>query len=455
MKNVFRVKKWSLAVLMILGLAACKKDILDFSDPNSYNYSNYFNTPDEIRKGVNADYTTFYLNNMMGFEWPEMLDVLADEAEPTLPALANEPAVSALWQYQFENTNATIDRFWKMLYKMVLRSNLVIDKSGAYLAKHGDDANKIVSTSSGEAYFLRGYAYAQLAFYWGKVPLRTSFDQSNNINAPRAVSVDSVWAVAEQDFKMAQSLLPETWDAANTGRATRGAATGFLGKLYLYTKKYTDAEAQFASLNAKYSLLPGYQWLDNFGENNKNNQESLFEVQFQWFDGNNVFGPLGSVEGGNNTPSTQTAHQQLYGWNDWGNWFFPTRRVNDFVYNDEAGKSYTDPRAKLTFYGGIGAMTWLGKSITGPIAFGFDTLGYWYKKTLNKEYKVTESNLKSSNNLRLLRFADVLLMRAECKLNTNDIPGAVNYINQVRNRIGAFTYLKSYSRAEAFELLKR
>ncbi|MEO6000344.1 MAG: RagB/SusD family nutrient uptake outer membrane protein [Chitinophagaceae bacterium] len=455
MKKFVGLKNICLVVVLLSGMVSCKKDILDFSDPNSYNYANYFNTPDEISKGANAIYVTFYHNNMMGFEWPEMFDVLANEAAPTLPALANEPAVSALWQYQYVNTNATIERFWKMLYKMVLRSNLVIDKSKEYITKHGDDNAKIVSRSSGEAHFLRGYAYSQLAFYWGRVPIRTSFDQSDNVNAARSKTADEVWAVAESDFKMAQTLLPESWNAENVGRSTKGAATGFLGKLYLYNKKYIEAEAQFATLNGKYNLLPGQQWADNFGETNKNNQESLFEVQFQWFDGNNTFGPLGNPEGSNNVPSTHTARQQLYGWNDWGNWFFPPRRVSDFVYDNESAVAYIDPRAKLTFYGGIGAMTWLNHAPGGSQPYDFATYNYWYKKNQNKEYKKSEDNLKSSNNLRLLRYADILLMRAECKMNAGDVPGALGFINQIRSRIGAFTYLKSYTQAQAMELLKR
>ena len=434
---------------------SCKKNLLDITDPNNFNYANYFNTPDEIRQGSTAIYLSFYNNDMMGFQWPEMFDVLANEAQPSLPALANEPAVSALWQYQFENTNTVIGQFWKMQYQMILRANLVLDKGAAYIQKNGDDNAHIASYSMGEAYFLRGYAYSQLAFYWGKVPIRTSFDQSNNVNAPRSATVDEVWAIAEGDFKQAQALLPEKWDDANVGRATKGSATGFLGKLYLYTKKYSDAQTQFASLNGKYDLLPGNQWADNFGETNKNNEESLFEVQFQWFNGNWVNAPITAVEGVNNLPGTQTGRPQLYGWNDWGNWFFPSRRVNDFVYTDEGGNSYTDPRAQLTFYGGIGAMTWLNKSPLGPRPYDFATLGYWYKKILNKEYKETENNLQSSNNLRLLRYADVLLMSAECKLNLGDVPGCMALINQVRTRIGAFTYNNTYSADQAFKLLQR
>ncbi len=150
-------------------------------------------------------------------------------------------------------------------------------------------------------------------------------------------------------------------------------------------------------------------------------------------------------------------HPQLYGWNDWNNWTFQVRRVNDFIYPDEDGNPYTDPRAPLTFYGGIGDNTWCDNCSTGPVPYDFASLGYYYKKTLNKEYKETENGLQSSNNVTLMRYADVLLMRAECKIkgSTPDVTAALGFINQVRSRVGAFTYNNSYSPDQAFELLKR
>ncbi len=78
--------------------------------------------------------------------------------------------------------------------------------------------------SHGRRLFLRGWAYFQLAFNWGRVPIRTAYDQIGNEDAARAASADDVWAVAEDDFKKAETLLPATWDDANIGRATSGAA---------------------------------------------------------------------------------------------------------------------------------------------------------------------------------------------------------------------------------------
>src|SRR6185369_11697394 len=112
MKNI--TIKLSLILLLIPALQSCRKDLLDITDPNTFNYDTYFNTPKEIREGSSAIYLAFNNNNMMGFQWPEMFDALANEAQPTLAALANEPAVSAMWQYQYENTNSVIAQFWKM-----------------------------------------------------------------------------------------------------------------------------------------------------------------------------------------------------------------------------------------------------------------------------------------------------------------------------------------------------
>src|SRR5690606_8066550 len=107
---------------------------------------------------VNAAYVGFYFNSMMGFQWNTMFNVLAAEAEPTPAALPNEPDLVPLWQYIHNNSSRAIENYWRMLYRIILRSNLTIDKAQEYLEDNGDDENNIVSYSQGEAYFLRGWA---------------------------------------------------------------------------------------------------------------------------------------------------------------------------------------------------------------------------------------------------------------------------------------------------------
>ena len=67
-------------------------------------------------------------------------------------------------------------------------------------------------------------------------------------------------------------------------------------------------------------------------------------------------------------------------------------------------------------------------------------LGYWYRKDTNKENKPNEDNIQTGNNIRLMRYADVLLMRAECHILQGKVSEGIDFINQVRTRIGAFPY---------------
>jgi len=445
----------SLLIGSVLLFGACSEDIINYNDPNTYNTDSYFNTPSQIEKAATAIYVSFYYNYMMGWRWPEVYNALGNEMDGTPGGIANEGDIVSFMKYQFNNTNVDVSGLWRMSYKMILRSNLVIYKAEQYQNEKGQ--NDIVTRSIGEAYFLRGWAYSQLAFNYGRVPIRTSLIQTGNIDAPRAASVDDVWAVAESNLKKAQEILPVAYDDANKGRATKGSATGYLGKLYLYTKKYAQAETEFAKLQGTYSLLAGNKWDQNFDEANENNSESLFEVQFSHRDGNFQWGNFDEPEGLSSSPSTDNAHVQLFTWGavgGWNNWKFSAYQVPKFQYNDENGIKYTDPRAKLTFYGGIGDSTYLDNAPGGPKKYNFKGLGYYWRKHSNLE-NAPVTFLASGVNLRLLRYADVLLMRAEIKLESNDITGAIGYINQVRNRIGAFPYIKTYTKAEAFELLKR
>lgn len=450
MKTLYYIKSCGLVVALLI-VASCDTDILNYPDPNAKNTDTFFNTPEEIELGSIAIYSSFFHNNAFTWELPEMFDALANEFDGR-PSSGGEAEIQLVRRYQHTNVIRPIRGYWRLLYRMILRSNLVIYKAGQYVEKNGE--HEIVSRSLGDAYFLRGWAYSQLAFHWGSVPLRTSYIYEGNGDAARA-PVEQIWQQSEADFKMAQTLLPDVWSPAFLGRATKGAATGFLGKLYLYNERYAEAEVEFAKLAGSYSLLSGESWDDNFGEVNENNEESVFEIQCSNIPGTNQFSSMFGDPEENGNPGRQNGRAQLYSWTDWANWAFQPRRVADFQYQNESSNPYIDPRAPLTFYGGIGDPTWCDNCPDGVKTFDFATHGYWYRKYTNKENKPSEDGIQTGNNIRLMRYADVLLMRAECQIKLGNLAAGMDFINQVRTRIGAFAYTQSYTQNQAFELLKR
>lgn len=130
-----------------------------------------------------------------------------------------------------------------------------------------------------------------------------------------------VWAQIESDFNDAVASLPVNYPEEWVGRATKGSAVGYLGKVYLYQSKWTEAEGQFALLTSpsgmskapyNYDLLPDYQ--DNFLPGSDNNIESLFEIQNQNVGGVEPWAGENANEAQGVTTAQEFAPTEVGGW---------------------------------------------------------------------------------------------------------------------------------------------
>ena len=135
-----------------------------------------------------------------------------------------------------------------------------------------------------------------------------------------------------------------------------------------------------------------------------------------------------------------------YGFADWWNVLVSNALVDAFTYNDEAGKSYTDPRAALTFYSADGAKggdaVYCDECATGKLNYKDkvkDGQKSWRKYELY-EKQANYGQPDSPINGEIIRYADVLLMLAESYIESGDNTKALPLINQVRARSGAFQY---------------
>ena len=234
-------------------------------------------SPEEIESGVNSMYQRLqssYLYNLR--MWT--LDIVAGEGR-----VGNEAGGNGLETVQLSNFTATSDNsgakeLWRGPWAGISRTNWIltnIDKS----PKVSDEKK---TQYKGEAHFLRGLYYFNLVRLFGDVPwIEKQQTASDDLQVSRT-SKDIVYQHIIEDFSDAASMLPATYEnTTDIGRATKGAAFGFLAKVYLTLKQYNECLIAIDSVTnlGVYSLNRKYEW--NFDDLRENGPESLFEVQYE------------------------------------------------------------------------------------------------------------------------------------------------------------------------------
>jgi hypothetical protein len=290
----------------------------------------------------------------------------------------------------------------------------------------------------GEAQFMRALYYFFLVTKFGDVPIYLGVDQIAEAVGVERKPASEVWALIEADcIEAAGNLLDKSVE--EKGRATIGAAWALLGKARLYQGKYQLALDAFNNITG-YNLEPVY--FDNFKEETENGQESLFEVQF------NIAAGYGNQWASDRTDAGKneaTFRGQEYGCKNWFN-VFPSQDLwNEFETAADNGVK-TDPRRGYCIYqnGDLYNNNTMSMVIDSAIVYapdGVTVLDHYqrrgWKKYQNYYKAATEGAVagnESGINMKVIRYADVILMKAECQANLNDIPGAVITMNLVRQR---------------------
>lgn len=444
-------------VALLSVVTGCNPDILDIKNENSYSDGTYFKEQPQFNEAVIATYATLLQNGMYAREWYFTFDLLGNDAERSQALLGD---LAQLSEFTYSPGHPQIDNTWQSLYRMVFRANVVLDKIATWEPTTDKDKG-LKKQYIAEAKFLRGFAYFNLVNLWGKVPLKLSLAEANDFYAPRT-EVAAIWAAVEKDFTDAAPDLPVKYDAAQLGRATKGAALAMLGKSYLYQKKYAPAEQALTELTKSpyaYSLNPSY--FAQFTPANDGSAETIFDVPHRWFgwgtNGANQYYIFGGQEGwGGQT--THTGRAQEYGFNDWNNVYVSDALVKSLTYKDEKGAAYIDPRAKWIVYGDAasGADTdYCNQCASGAIPYPFAREGYRWKKYEPYEEIEKINGPASDINSQVIRYADVLLMLAEAKIYQNKLAEALPLLNQVRKRSGAFEYTAPGSQDGALQTLRR
>jgi hypothetical protein len=202
--------------------------------------------------------------------------------------------------------------------------------------------------------------------------------------------------------------------------------------------------------------------LDDIFIHDLKTKENIFAVmhgEWQGWGVGNAYGMFGGQESWANS-TTSTGRAMEYGFKDWWNVLVSDALVAAFIYEDEGGISYTDPRAALTFYddGTHGGDTiYCEECTTGKIRY--DTVcaegQVSWRKYGMYEQRASYGQPDSYINSQVIRYADVLLMLAEAYIENNQADLALPLINEVRARSDAFEYTTLGTQSEARLIVRR
>ncbi|WP_291149611.1 RagB/SusD family nutrient uptake outer membrane protein [Flavobacterium sp. UBA7680] len=398
-------------------------------DPNNDAVDSFWKTDQDALEGINAVYGSLLTDGTYMRSTPLLLDAKADDSRTNSPW----PSMYNVGHFNSNVADAAIYGWaFETYYQGIYRANQVLTNVPDIQFENEALKNRIL----GQAYFLRGLYLFHAVNMFKNVPIPLDVE----VYHPQK-SNEEGWAQVIADFKTAAELLPNSYvgvtglDAGQKGRATKGAALGYLGKAYLFTKDFTNARTTFKQVIdlGVYSLVSNYR--DNFTTANENNLESLFEVQFSRDAGGVDLGWGGAPASGWGKTSARaiTYAPRAFGWTD----VQPTWALFNEFQEEKTKTGDVDPRLDATiFYNKPGTKLY-GRDFAAFYASSPGDLNDLFcRKYQNSDGEFAdEYDWRSGINERLLRYADILLMYAETLNETGDTPGAYTYIQMVRNRV--------------------
>ena len=378
--------------------------MLDVELQGEYSNTTFYQTKEHAILAINSTYQLCSFVNTANNLWV-FGDVASDDAVKGGDA-GDRSEITYVNDFAVNPDNGEIESIWKHYYEGIVRAN--------YVTSYVPDINmdeELKQRIIAEAKFLRAYFYFHLTNIFGAIPLKTTASANvDDLNI--AISpVEAIYALIEQDLTDASTTLPVSYGNNNIGRATRGAALGLLAKVYLFQGKWELAleNANAVTQLGIYSLMPVYS--QNFNVPDKNNSESVFEIQH--LESQSPF--LGSY-------LTQYFSPKPKGYS----FNAPTQNFID-EFEVTLVDSVYDPRLDYTV--GRAGQDWVNGEPFNPV---WSVTGYLQKKHVQpaSEVPIGDGNL----NYTFMRYAEILLIQAEALNELSRSEEALVPLNAVRKR---------------------
>jgi hypothetical protein len=407
-------------------MMGCRKDFLN-ETPRVQTPDDYFNSnTNAAQELVTAIYSKLYDWQQHGFSWIGVTSIASDEGEK-----GSDPGDTGSDKDQMEKlswspTSISFGELWESNFEGIARANKAID-----LLPTIDISAAQRDQLMGESRFLRAYFYWNLVRCFGGVPLipqvpKTAAEiEALNYRA----TADQIYDFIDADLEFAAATLPASQLSTQTGRVTSGAAKALLAKSSLYRKRYGKAESLCAEIMSSntYALFSDYSKL--FREVGEFCSESIWEINCKGT------APAKAIEGYFVVQAPRGTGGLGWGFNT------PTSAlINAFEPGDVR---------KTSTYFSRGDVLWDGYVCNNAAPNACYNYKSYVSNTMESWGK---DDWFANKNLRVLRYADVLLIHAEAANESGKTADAISSLNLVRSRAG-LTNTTAATQAEVREAI--
>lgn len=497
------MKKYILLFAAVGVLTGCFD--LDQLPHDKLNSGTFWKTENHAHQGMMSIYNQMKKENVFGaYFWQDGLGEIGYGM--------NETVIEGT----YTDRTSVIENKFKDTYGGIARANALLRNIDGV-----DMPEEQKAIYKGEAKFMRALYYFHLLDFYGGVPLydetTVAEEEYMEMKKPRS-TVEETRKFILDDLQEAINVLPVHWEQTEYGRATRGAAVALRGKVKLYAKDYPGAAADFEEIvndpdgrGYNYGLYHSYAKL--FTPEGDSSNEMIFAIQNMGGTGTEYgmafglrLGSRSSYGGGwNNCIPTDILADMYenndgspFSWEDWIPGFTSSPAIQKETFlatlNEEDGTvaqypkkkdmlrqmyEQRDPRMEMTlitpysqYYGCNGTVPKMMEFVVAPGTN--ENKGQirnnrgWYDYLWRKFVPEGDMNGTLTNrehvpiNFPLIRYADVLLMLAECYNEMDKSDEAIALINRVRNerddvkmpslsRTGGPDYLRASTKEEIFE----
>ncbi len=402
-----------IVLIIVAGTAflSCSKSFLD-EPSRTVTIDDLINHPENgAQRIIGAVYNKFYDWNIHSFSWIGVSSITSDEADK-----GSTPGDGGADKIEMDNwllspTNLSFNDVWEGNFEGIGRACYAIE----FISQMQLDENE-KRRYLGEAHFLRAYFYWNLVRCFGGVPKINKIlaSQADIEEASKRVSAEEIYRLIETDLESALNSLPNQISKAEQGRPTRYSAMAFLAKVYLYQNKYALSKNMIDQIvsSGLFELLPDYSKI--WREEGEFSKESIWEINCV----------------ATNPPKGITGYTEVQGMRGSGDgdfgWGFnvPSQSL---IAAYEPG----DKRKEGTILTS-GSILWDGYQTSATLPNPF----YNYKAYVSKTHETYFERGNSNKNLRIFRYGEILLMKAEVYNFMSDTTTALNALNELRTRAG-------------------